>query len=163
MLSKPYSREDLARKVRHQLENAAQRKTASLDGRTTTVSAEVAVHASGLTILVCEDDPLIRMSVVDMLGEIGHTAVEAPDARTALALLEQQEFDILVTDIGLPDMTGIELTAMVRTDRPSLPVIFATGHAEYEGLTEDEKTQRIGKPFDAQELARAIRMFEVAK
>ncbi|KAA0971218.1 PAS domain S-box protein [Aureimonas fodinaquatilis] len=157
LLSKPYTREDLARKIRHQLANAAQHGTArSVDPIQTVRTDEI----RPFRILVCEDESLIRMSIVDMLEAQGHFVVEAGDAGAALALLGQQEVDILITDVGLPDMPGTELASRARNNRPMMPVIFATGYSRVEGVVEDDTTRILSKPFDSVSLSNVLSHFQ---
>ena len=81
--------------------------------------------------MVVEDDPAVRMLVLDLLRELGYQAHEAEDAKTALPLLESDlRVDLLVTDVGLPGMNGRQLAEIARTLRPDLPVLFITGYAE---------------------------------
>uniref|UniRef100_UPI00396C46CD response regulator n=1 Tax=Paracoccus sp. TaxID=267 RepID=UPI00396C46CD len=149
LLSKPYGREDLARKLRHQLANGAQQAVAPS-------GSDDADLKSNRLILVCEDDALIRMSVGDMLEDLGHSVLLARDATTALSLLAQNRVDLLLTDVGLPDMPGNRLAQEARERDPELPVIFATGHSEVEGANLDNRTALLMKPFDDRRLAAAI-------
>src|ERR1700741_2595049 len=88
------------------------------------------------TILVVDDDPLIAMSTVDMLEDLGHTVIEAHSAKRALEILEAgQPIDLMMTDQAMPGMTGIELAEIARTKRPDMPVLLATGYADLPGGT----------------------------
>ncbi len=81
-------------------------------------------------ILVVEDEALIRMTTVDMVEEIGLAYAEAGDGPSALKLLEADaQIDILLTDLGLPGMSGAELVAEARKLRPDLAVIVASGYS----------------------------------
>jgi signal transduction histidine kinase len=83
------------------------------------------------TILVVDDDPLVAMSTVGMLEDIGHTVIEANSAKRALEILEAgQAVDLMVTDQAMPGMTGIELAKIVRSKRPLMPVLLATGYGD---------------------------------
>ena len=108
------------------------------------------------TVLVCEDDWLIRASTVDMLEDQGHTVLEAADAKTALAVLSEKPIDVLVTDVGLPDMSGVMLAERAKVLVPGLPVIFATGNSHVEGVTLGPNVQLVVKPFSGEALAQAI-------
>ena len=153
LLSKPYSLEQLARKVRHQLANAAQQRLAVA----APPPAEPAPTPDRkLTILLCEDDALIAMATVDMLEDLGHAVIETGTARDALAVLDKAEVDILLTDVGLPDMPGTALVTKARETRPELPVIFATGHSRVEGVEIDERTVLVVKPYQPSHLASAV-------
>ena len=153
LLSKPYSLEQLARKVRHQLANAAQRRQPAAPAQASGISP---AKDRKLTILLCEDDALIAMATADMLEELGHTVVEAGNARTALDILGQTAIDILLTDVGLPDMPGTVLVETARATQPSLPVIFATGHSSIDGAEANARTALVVKPYRPVDLASAI-------
>ncbi|NIF18833.1 response regulator [Pantoea sp. Cy-639] len=103
-------------------------------------------------LLVVEDDDIVRMLIVEVLDELGFTAIEAQDAAAALQILEDpgQPLDLLMTDVGLPDMRGDELAGKAREVRPLLPVLFASGYAE--NVTVPEGMHLIGKPFGIDQL-----------
>ena len=83
------------------------------------------------TILVVDDDPLVAMSTVGMLEDLGHRVIEANSAQRALEILEAgQDVDLMVTDQAMPGMTGLELAKIVRSKRPQLPVLLATGYGD---------------------------------
>lgn len=104
------------------------------------------------TILVVEDDNIVRMLVVDVLEELEYTVLEAADAKEALGYLQNdsQTIDLLMTDKGLPDMDGIELAKKARELRPALPILFASGYAE--NIDAPAGMQIIGKPFSIDQL-----------
>ncbi|RJX79592.1 response regulator [Pseudomonas sp. LS-2] len=104
------------------------------------------------TILVVEDDNIVRMLVVDVLEELEYTVLEAADAKEALGYLQNdsQTIDLLMTDKGLPDMDGIELAKKARELRPTLPILFASGYAE--NIDAPAGMQIIGKPFSIDQL-----------
>jgi PAS domain S-box-containing protein len=90
-----------------------------------------AVAARPATILVVDDDPLIALSTVDMLDDLGHTVIEANSGKRALEILEAGEpIDLMITDQAMPNMTGVELAEVARRMRPELPVLLATGYAD---------------------------------
>ena len=106
-------------------------------------------------------DPAVRMLVVNVLAELGYTAHQAADARTALPLLESDlRVDLLVTDVGLPGMNGRQLAEIARQHRPGLRVLFMTGYAEQaaerQGFLEDGMDM-VAKPFSVELLATKIR------
>lgn len=111
-------------------------------------------------VLLVEDEPLIALTLVDLIEELGHTAVEAMTAGDALQIFRSRDdIDLLVTDIGLPDMAGDVLAGECRTLSPHLPVIYATGHnagPAPDGPLPDPPTLRLAKPFQMQELEAAI-------
>ncbi|MDP3321890.1 MAG: response regulator, partial [Bosea sp. (in: a-proteobacteria)] len=153
LLSKPYSLEQLARKVRHQFANAEQRRQALEAPRSTQPAS---TPDRKLTVLLCEDDALIAMATLDMIEDLGHAVIETGTARDALAMLAKTEIDLLLTDVGLPDMSGTALAARVRESCPGLPVIFATGHSRVEGAEADDRTALVVKPYQSWDIEAAI-------
>jgi CheY-like chemotaxis protein len=132
LLSKPHTREALARKVRHVLRHNQQRnidQASFPEPRHDPAPLPAASDRRSLHILMVEDDVFIRTSTKEMLSELGHTASEAERADEALALLDQDRFDVLLADINLPGMSGIELATEARRRSPDLHVIFASGYA----------------------------------
>ena len=122
LLAKPYTREALARKVRHVLANQAQRRVAQ--GSQHSANEKTFKDA---TVLLVEDDDLIRLTTTEMLSDIGCKVKEARTAQEALKILEEQPVDILLTDVGLPGVSGLQLARDVHARRPDLRVVLATG------------------------------------
>ena len=120
LLSKPYSREALARKIRYVLRNQQQRNVAQSAERPKERRdpGDGSFPARPLRILLVEDDAMIRFSTAEMLTNLGHAVEEAGDAGEALATLEQGGFDVIVTDLALPGMSGEELAAARRRAPP---------------------------------------------
>jgi PAS domain S-box-containing protein len=117
--------------------------------------------ATGETVVVVEDDPAVRMLVLNLLRELGYQAFEAEDAKTALPLLESDlRVDLLVTDVGLPGMNGRQLAEIARQHHPGLKILFMTGYAqkaaERQGFLEDGMDM-VAKPFAIELLANKIR------
>lgn len=107
-----------------------------------------------LRILLCEDEQLIRMLLADTLSHRGHHVFEASSAKAALEH-DLDKVDVLITDIGLPDGSGIDLARTVRIRRPNLPVIYATGRADH-GLTLDACSAAVIKPYGAEKIFEAM-------
>jgi CheY-like chemotaxis protein len=142
LLSKPYHRDQLARKLR---EVFAGRRPV----------AEPAVPAVRGKVLVVEDVALIRMTEADMVQQVGFEAIEAGDGPQAMALLSQDPaITILLTDLGLPGMSGGELVEEALKLRPGLKVIVASGYARPPDLA--EAVISLLKPFDMQQLRKAL-------
>lgn len=74
-------------------------------------------------ILVCEDDPLYRELYVAALAAAGHEVTAAADGRGGLDLLRTQDFALVLTDLVMPDMDGLELIRALRESRPGIPVL----------------------------------------
>ena len=112
---------------------------------------DVAHAAAGArTILLVEDDNIVRMLTLEVLMELDYRVLEAEDAPQALAILQsEQALDLLMTDIGLPGMNGRELMLKARALRPQLPVLFASGYDEGTSATpaDGPATATITKPY----------------
>jgi CheY-like chemotaxis protein len=116
-------------------------------------------HAPALrglgTVLLVDDEELVRMSTADMLAMFGYHVAEAGSAEEAVRLVRGGlRPDLLVTDHLMPGMNGAELARKLRADRPELPVLIVSGYAEAEGVAQD--LQRLTKPFRNDELAASL-------
>ena len=90
---------------------------------------------SPASVLVVEDDFLLREATVDTLNDLGYRAIAAGDAGQALAALDLfTEIRVILADIGLPVMNGLELAAEARRRRPDLGVVFVTGYSRPDRL-----------------------------
>jgi PAS domain S-box-containing protein len=162
LLSKPYSREALARRLRHVLANRAQRRAAgAASGERAAPAAPppgaAARTGSGVVVLLVEDDPLIRGNSAAMLADAGHEVVEAGSAEEAAALAERHRPAVVVTDINLPGASGTELAALLRARTPALGVVFASGDASPLPRGELSGSVILAKPYDAAALVAAVR------
>ena len=112
--------------------------------------------ARPLSVLLVDDDDLVRVGAAVMLEAIGHTVVQVPSATRALDHLASGEhFDVLVTDQRMPSMTGIDLIRRARFMRPGLPAVLITGYTD--AIDPDASALPVlAKPFRAAELARAV-------
>jgi len=153
LLSKPYTRDQLARRVRHVL--AARQRQAEAAAMTAAAPADRAKPAP-LRVLVVEDDALIRMSIGEMLESRGHTVFEAGDGNEAMRLHGVETIDVLLADVGLPGINGVELAARLREKQPTLPVLYATGDHLANGVVRDDRTAIIVKPYGVADLMDAI-------
>ncbi|EPJ92980.1 response regulator [Pseudomonas psychrophila] len=110
------------------------------------------MSATPSTILVVEDDAIVRMLIVDVLQELEFSVLEADGSEQAMEMLEDaaQHIDLLMTDVGLPGMDGRELASKARQLRKKLPILFASGYAET--LEVAEGMAVIGKPFSIDQL-----------
>jgi CheY-like chemotaxis protein len=114
------------------------------------------VEAPASTILVVDDDALIAMNTVDMVEDLGHTAVEAYSGKQALTILASGRcIDALITDYAMPGMTGVELALKARELRPNLPILLATGYADLPNGTSTD-LPRLAKPYHQADLAQQL-------
>ena len=116
---------------------------------------------AGETVLVIDDEPTVRMLIVEVLEEAGYVAVEAEDGPSGLKILQSDaRIDLLVTDVGLPGgMNGRQVADAARLTRPDLKVLFVTGFAENAAVGNghlDAGMEVITKPFVMTELANKI-------
>jgi CheY-like chemotaxis protein len=152
LLSKPYRKDELARKVRSVFAGTAR-------GPVQAAPPSPQAAARRGKILVVEDVMLIRMATVDMVEQIGFTAAEAGDGAEALAILQRDpEIEILLTDLGLPGMSGRQLVQEARRLRSDLKVIVASGYSTESaaGGWPDGEITHLTKPFDLGQLRRAL-------
>ena len=119
-------------------------------------SAGAVVPAGGEgTVLLVDDEALVRASTAHMLAELGYRVVEAASAEEALGLVDGGgAFDLLVTDHLMPGTTGADLARAVLSRRAALPVLIISGYADADGIAPD--LPRLTKPFRQSELADKI-------
>jgi CheY-like chemotaxis protein len=116
---------------------------------------------TGQTILVIEDDAETRRAVVDSLQTLNYRAISAPNGYEALKLLERHpDVQLVLSDVVMPQMGGIELFHTLRQSHPDLPVVLLTGHAiepQVKELRALGLRAWIVKPLDIDQLAQALR------
>jgi PAS domain S-box-containing protein len=152
LISKPYAREALARKIRHVLANQAQANQAR---RASEAAAAPAPVSDALSILLVEDDVLIRMNTSDMLSELGHRVTEAGSGEEAIRMADTQAFDAVVTDLGLPGMSGQDLCAWLARSRPGIGIIVASGEHRLPPMPGVDAVL-VRKPYSQEDLAQAL-------
>ena len=94
-------------------------------------AAEPSRKGTGRVVLIVEDQPGVRELAARILEDAGYTVVRGSDADNALALLERHEgpLDLVLSDVAMPGLTGVELAAVIRSGHPGTPVAFMSGHA----------------------------------
>ncbi|HEY8106392.1 MAG TPA: ATP-binding protein [Gemmatimonadales bacterium] len=115
--------------------------------------------AAGETVLLVEDEDSVRTMAARILRQRGYIVLEAANGANALALLERHEgqVDILVTDIVMPEMSGLELADRVVALREGIPVLFVSGYAEGSLGEGHAGATLLNKPFRATELLGTVR------
>jgi len=112
------------------------------------------------TILVVEDEPLVREFVVDQLRRLGYAVVEAENATAALSALDHTpRVDLMLTDVIMPGLNGPQLAAEARRRRPGLRVLYTTGYAEQATLhvaAMDSAATILAKPYRREVLAQTV-------
>jgi CheY-like chemotaxis protein len=109
------------------------------------------------TILVVDDDPGVRYALTEVLADRGHRVIAASSGAEALGLLDG--IDVVVTDLAMPGMDGLELVSRIAACAPALPVILVTAHGSEQVLriaSSHGVCRCVRKPFDIDEIARAI-------
>jgi PAS domain S-box-containing protein len=124
--------------------------------------AQIPGHGAGETVLVVDDEPTVRMLVLEVLAEFGYQGVEAADGAEGLAILQSdRRIDLLVTDVGLPGgMNGRQMADAARVRRQGLKVLFITGYAESAAVGDgslDAGMHVMTKPFAMEALAARIK------
>jgi DNA-binding NtrC family response regulator len=110
-------------------------------------------------ILVVDDEPLVCDAVELMLKFDGHTVATAESGAEALAILDREPFDLVITDYAMPHMKGDELARQIKARRPAMPVVMITAHAEVLSATRmplPDIAMVISKPFMLEALREAI-------
>jgi len=116
---------------------------------------------AGDTVLVLEDEIIVRGIVVEVLEDLGYHAIEAADGPAGLEILRSsRRIDLLVTDIGLPGLNGRQVAEAARLLRPGLKILFMTGYAETAAMADgflSPGMEMITKPFAIDSLATRIK------
>ncbi len=110
-------------------------------------------------ILVIDDDAAVRTTLVDLLRAAGHQVADAEGGAAGLAHLDRDGFDLVLTDLGMPEMTGWEVAAAIKDRFPSLPIILLTGWGEpieSNALATRRIDRVLGKPIRLDDLLRTI-------
>ena len=134
LITKPWRTENLGEAIQAALDNAP--KSQSPTRR---------------RVLLVEDEPLVRMITADALADLGFDVLEADSAAAALARLQPPP-DLMLSDLGLPDMEGAELILRARAALPGLRVIVASGRSE----SPVGDVVFLAKPYDRRDLERAV-------
>jgi CheY-like chemotaxis protein len=107
------------------------------------------------TVLLVDDEDIVRLTTADMLLELGYEVVEANSADAALDLVrEGLEPDLLVSDHLMPGLSGADLARQLRETYPGLTVLVVSGYAQDDGLSPD--LPRLTKPFRSDDLAAGL-------
>jgi signal transduction histidine kinase len=126
---------------------------------------EDAPAAKALRVLVCEDNPVNQRVLLAMLARLGHETTVASDGLAAWEVLQNQSFDLLLTDIEMPGLDGLELARRVRAREAEraggsrLPIVGATAHVgaeEQHRLLGAGMDAHLGKPFTLSDLTAAL-------
>jgi len=115
----------------------------------------------GLRVLVVDDEASVRLLLTRLLARDGHVVREAAGGREALDLLRSQPYDLLITDLGMPDVSGHMVARCARDTLPEVPIILSTGWGETispDQLRSLGATALLAKPFTYNDLLHAMAM-----
>jgi signal transduction histidine kinase/DNA-binding response OmpR family regulator len=158
LLSKPYTREALARKVRHVLANQAQRRQAPVNaGSPDPSSRPHEIIQEKLKLLLVEDDAFIRMDTAEILQDLGYDVIDADSGEQGLEFLQRSPVDIIVADVGLPGMSGPAFAARAREAHPTVGLVFATGRSNLPDANRFAGSVVLSKPFSSTALDHAVK------
>ena len=122
----------------------------------------------GLKVLVAEDEPLAALVIEDVLVSEGHDVALAQDGAAALEMAAAQRFDVLLTDLAMPRVTGLELIRQLRQTQPQLPVVVMTGFLSPHAAQELRSQARppvalLQKPFEINRLLDAMALVDACE
>ncbi|HEY1213163.1 MAG TPA: PAS domain S-box protein [Bryobacteraceae bacterium] len=152
LLSKPYSREDLAFKIRQVLGISK-----AADAMSTPRPAETASSGLGMNVLVVEDDGPSLDAISELLSMLGHHPTGVGNASAAIEAMNAASFDVLLTDLNLPDMSGVDLARIVIARNPTVRVVLASGEILLPEDAADFSWRALRKPYTLLELEEALR------
>ena len=116
-----------------------------------------------MKILVVEDDPNLREAIVDSLMLKGHQVQECANGAEAVKVMAESALDIVLTDINMPEMDGLQLLAHVKKHQPWLPIVLMTAYGD---VGQAVKAMQLGandylmKPFEVQELLTVLNKYQ---
>lgn len=110
-------------------------------------------------ILLIDDDESVRSTLLRMLESLGHEATGVDNGSRGLELFDEGDFDLVITDIVMPGLSGIEMADVLKERLPSQRFLFISGYSSKEfGATLDAPPEPfLSKPFTIQELAEAVK------
>ena len=112
-------------------------------------------HVPGLRILVVDDEPMVRSVIRRLLGLRGHQIVEADSGQQGLERLLDAPFDVIITDQGMPEMSGREFARQAHSLYPAIPIMLLTGDT-HAGTPDDSIALVLAKPFKIAEIEAAL-------
>jgi len=169
LIRKPYRQEDLAHKIRAVLDRpkasphiAAPVRPAPGEASAGPADAQPARVAAiepapqKRAVLVVEDMEDARLLACELIDFLGHETAGAASAEEALTLLAAQPFDVLLTDIKLPGMSGNRLAEHVASRYPGIKIVFASGYGARLRISSDIDSTFLPKPYDLDQLKKAL-------
>ena len=117
---------------------------------------EAEVIVAGARLLLVEDDPRVRTATVGALEDLGYDPVSCSSGAEAMRLFASEDFDLVISDVVMPEMTGPELIRELRARRPDIAVLFVTGFVGDGENDELVGSEMLRKPFTVAALASAV-------
>jgi len=119
--------------------------------------AEAEAHVAGARILLVEDDPRVRAATVGALEDLDYDPVACSSGAEAIELFRGQEFDLVISDVIMPEMTGPELIRHLKaTETRDFAVLFVTGYVGESENDDLRSHELLRKPFTVGALAGAV-------
>jgi DNA-binding response OmpR family regulator len=115
-----------------------------------------------ITILVIDDDERVRTVLRDILLFGGFQVIEASDGKSGIGYFEKGGFDMVLTDLGMPEMNGWDVAKWIKSRTPQIPVALITGwgtNLDEDKIKESGVDWIIGKPFQVNEVLETVNLF----
>jgi CheY-like chemotaxis protein len=146
LISKPYSRNELAKKVRRMLPNTQKSIPATTEPQKYPIKEKTPLSQAALRVVVVEDNDDANDMLCELIRLLGHEVQGVPSAEAAIDILRTNPPDILLTDMRLPDMSGLELAKKALSLRPDMHIIFSSGFGVIESVGLNSLS--LPKPYD---------------
>ena len=117
---------------------------------------ETDITVPGARILLVEDDPRVRAATVGALEDLGYDPVACEDGASALREFDQAEYDLVISDVIMPEMSGPELIKILRQKRPGIAVLFVTGYVGESETDDLAGSEFLRKPFTVGALSSSV-------
>ena len=162
LIAKPFTRERLAHKIRAVLELRRSSLHAPVGpAHKSSGTPKKSQHANPAvySILIVEDEVLIRITLREMLEDLGHKVVETGGIREAKEKLSAVHFDIMIVDLGLPDGSGANLVRETLDTHQHLSIVIASGRDvrnDVDDIPRDRRVRHMSKPYDETALKEAL-------
>lgn len=118
------------------------------------------MHAEATTILLVEDEETVRKVIERLLRKLGYEVLSARDAEEAIEIFDERdhELDLVLTDVVMPGLTGVEMAEVLKERRPDMRFLFTSGYTSKElgGNPEAPPEPFLPKPFSMDELSRSV-------
>ena len=115
-----------------------------------------------LQILLIDDEPLVRTLLREVLERVGHTVTEASNGQEGVRCFRKNNFDLVITDHGMPGRNGLDAAFRIKKQKPATPVILITGWQTETDATFQKPSsidEFITKPFDLEELIKLVEKY----